>query len=97
VFHGKVLWNLSFPEFPWYRLRKEFPEKYETYADLGPGEWTKVRIEVKGERAWLFVNGAERPTLIVNERKLGGKVAGPIGLWIGPGTVAHFSGLRLSR
>jgi hypothetical protein len=35
----------SFPEFPWYRLRKEFPEKYETYADLAPGEWTKVRIE----------------------------------------------------
>jgi hypothetical protein len=88
---------VSFPEFPWYRLRKEFPEKYETYADLVPGEWTKVRIEVKRERARLFVNGTEQPTLIVNDLKRGAKEAGSIGLWIGPGTVAHFADLRLSR
>ena len=49
---------ISFPEFPWYRLRKESPEKYETYADVVPGEWTKVRIEVKGNRARLFVGNA---------------------------------------
>src|SRR5579883_2489012 len=36
---------VSFPEFPWSRLRKEFPEKYESYADLVPGQWTAVRIE----------------------------------------------------
>jgi len=87
----------SFPEFPWYRLRKEFPEKYESYADLVPGEWTKVRIEVKGERARLFVNGAVQPTLIVNDLKRGAGAAGPIGMWIGPGTVAHFANVTVSR
>ena len=32
-----------------------------------------MRIEVKGERATLFVNGAEQPTLIVNDLKRGGE------------------------
>lgn len=87
---------ISFPDFPWQRLRKEFPVKYETYADLVPGEWAKIRIEVNGDKARLFVNGAEQPTLIVNDLKLGGGTAGSIGLWIGPGTVAHFANVRVS-
>ena len=28
------------------RLRKEFPEKYESYVDLESGAWTKIRVEV---------------------------------------------------
>ncbi len=88
---------ISFPEFPWYRLRKESPEKYESYTDLVPGEWTKVRIEVKGKIARLFVNGGEQPALIVNDLKRGSGTAGPIGLWIGPGTIAHFTDLKASN
>ncbi len=49
---------ISYPEFPWQRLRKEFPEKYESYVDLVPGEWTKVKIEVQGDKARLYVHGA---------------------------------------
>ncbi len=86
----------SFPDFPWFRLRKETPEKYESYVDLVPGEWTKVKIEVRGDRARLYVHGSEQPVLLVNDLKLG-KAEGGIGLWIGPGTVAHFSNLRVGR
>jgi len=81
---------------PWQKLRSEFPEKYESYADLVPAEWTKVRIEVSGVKAKLFVNGATQPSLIVNDLKLG-DTKGAIGLWIGPGTVAHFANLKISR
>ncbi|MGH9841572.1 MAG: hypothetical protein ACREEM_22705 [Blastocatellia bacterium] len=28
---------ISFPDFPWPRLRKEFPEKYESYVDRANG------------------------------------------------------------
>jgi hypothetical protein len=42
---------ISYPDFPWFRLRKEFPEKYESYADVVPGEWTKLKIEVHGDKA----------------------------------------------
>lgn len=87
---------ISHPDFPWEKLRKEFPEKYESYVDLVPGEWTKVRIEVSGMKAKLYVHGASQPTLIVNDLKLG-ELSGAIGLWVGPGTVAHFSNLRVSK
>ena len=87
---------ISYPQFPWHRLRKEFPEMYESYVDLVPGEWAAVRIEVQGAQARLYVNGASQPTLLVNDLKLGPAAKGAIALWIGPGTVAHFANVRVS-
>jgi hypothetical protein len=88
---------ISYPDFPWHKLRKEFPEQYETYVDLVPGEWTKVRIEVEGGTARLYVHDSPQPTLIVNDLKLGTNAHGSIGLWIGPGTEAHFANLVLTH
>lgn len=88
---------ISYPDYPWYKLREEFPKKYETYVDLEPGKWTKVKIEVKGSTAKLFVHGATQPTLIVSDLKHGDKLAGSIGLWIGPGTDAHFRNLVVTK
>ena len=81
---------ISHPDYHWPRLRKEFPEKYESYVDLQPGEWTRVRIVVKGRSAELYVHGAEQPTLIVNDLFMG-EASGGIAFWVGPGTVAHFA------
>lgn len=83
----------SYPDFPWQKLRKETPEKYEAYVDLVTGEWTKVRIEVEGSKARLYVHGSAQPTLIVNDLKHGPDQGGAIGLWIGYGTDAHFTNL----
>jgi len=83
---------VSHPEFPWYRLRKESPGAYESYVDLQPGVWTKVKIEVSGKQAKLYVHEAEQPCLIVNDLKhenLKGKIA----LWLHSSTVAHFRNL----
>lgn len=88
---------ISFPDLPWHKLRKEFPEKYESYVDLVPAVWTKVKIEVKGASAKLYVHGNAQPALVVNDLKLGTDAAGSIGLWIGPGTLAHFSGLHVQQ
>jgi hypothetical protein len=87
---------ISIPEFEWFRLRNETPGKYESYADLVPGEWTKLRIEVSGVKMRLFVNGATQPTLIVNDLKHGDSTGG-IALWIGPGTDAYFANLRITK
>jgi hypothetical protein len=88
---------ISYPDFPWFKLRKDFPEKYESYVDLVTGEWTKIRIEIKGAKALLYVHGNAQPSLIINDLKLGTDVEGNIGLWIGPGTEAHFSGLMITK
>ena len=84
----------SFPDFDFARLRKEAPEKYESYVDLEPGVWTRVRIVVQGTTARLFVHGAPQPALIVNDLKLG-EIAGAVALWIGPGTEGYFTGLAI--
>lgn len=86
----------SFPEYPWHRLRKEVPGMYETYVDLLPGEWTKVRIEVNGAAAKLYVHDNSQPTLLVSDLKHGADLRGKIGLWIGPGTDAHFANLMVT-
>ena len=86
---------VSHPEWPWYRLRKETPARYESYVDLVPGAWTKIRIEVDGAKARLYVHGQEQPALIVNDVKSGPHAKGAVALWIGPGTVAHFRNLRV--
>ena len=84
----------SFPDFDFARSRKEAPEKYESYVDLEPGVWTRVRIVVQGTTAKLFVHGAPQPALIVSDLKLG-DASGAVALWIGPGTEGYFSGLTV--
>jgi hypothetical protein len=86
---------ISMPGFGWQKLRSESPGKYESYVDLVAGQWTHVKIQVVGLRAKLYVNGAEQPTLIVNDLKQS-PANGGIGLWVGPGTIAHFSDLRVT-
>jgi hypothetical protein len=81
---------ISYPDYPWHRLREESPGVYESYTDLVPGAWTPIRIVVSGTQAQLYVNRAEQPCLIVNDLKLG-EAQGQIGLWIGSGTEAYFS------
>jgi len=86
---------ISHPEWPWFRLRKETPAKYEAYVDLVPGEWTKVKIEVRGSLARLYVHGNEQPTLIVTDVKSGADAKGAVALWLDTGTVAHFRNLKV--
>jgi hypothetical protein len=86
---------ISQPDWPWFRLRKETPGKYESYVDLVAGQWTKIRITVDGERARLYVHDNEHPTLIVNDVKSGAGASGGVALWLEPGTVAHFRNLTV--
>jgi hypothetical protein len=85
---------ISHPEYPWERLRNETPGKYKSYADMAPGEWIRCRIVVSGTKAQLFLGAADQPSLVINDLKHG-DLSGGIALWIGPGTVAHFSNLRI--
>jgi len=85
----------SHPDFTFQRMRKEFPEKYESYVDLEYGAWTHMRIEFAGTTAKLYVHGAAQPALVVTDLKLG-LAEGGIALWIGSGTEGFFSNLRVS-
>jgi hypothetical protein len=84
----------SHPDYDFARMRQESPEKYESYVDLEPGVWTKVKLSIEGTKARLFVHGASQPCLVVNDLKLG-DTEGAVALWVGPGTDGYFSNLKM--
>ena len=84
----------SDPDFPWQRLRQEHPGMYESYVDIEPGAWTRLRIEVSGATARLYVNGATQPCLVVNDLKHG-ESRGRIALWARISSDAYFTNLRV--
>jgi hypothetical protein len=87
----------SYPDYKFDRLRKDSPEKYESYADMGLNEWITIKIEVKDEKAKLYLNGQEHPVLIVNDLKHGAGLSGGIGLWVEVGTEGHFRDLKVEN
>jgi len=96
VFRNRATQYESEPEFPWQRLRAEAPGVYESYVDLEPGAWTRMRIEVAGAKARLYVNGAKQPCLVVNDLKHGAS-RGRIALWTRISSEAYFSDLRVTE
>ena len=87
----------AYPGYDFARLRREAPAQYESYVDLVPGEWTPMRIEVRGANAKLFVGAAPQPVLIVNDLKRGADAHGSVGLYVDNGTDGHFRNLRVRR
>ena len=85
----------SLPDWPWYRLRKESPGGYESYADMAEGEWIHMRIVVHGTKAALYLGTGAQPSLLVNDLKLG-DTQGAVALWGGSGTVGYFANLKIS-
>jgi hypothetical protein len=85
---------IAYPDFEFARMRQEAPEMYESYVDLEYGAWTRMRVEVSGQTARLFVHDASQPALVVNDLKLGTE-GGGVALWIGAGTDGYFSNLRV--
>lgn len=87
----------SFPDYKFFRLRKESPEMYESYADMGLNEWTKMKIVVSGTQALLYHNNQKQPSLIVNDLKLGGNLSGSVGLFVDVGTEGFFKDLKITK
>jgi len=85
----------SEPGFGWYPLRRQWPSIYEAHADLAFETWTKVRIEVTGRAARLFLHGSDKPSLVVDGLK-GDDLHGAIGLWGYTDEEAYFANVRIT-
>ncbi|MCZ8134462.1 MAG: hypothetical protein O9252_03035 [Algoriphagus sp.] len=85
----------AYPEYKFDRLRKEFPEQFETYTDMGLDEWITMRVEFKDKSAKLYLNGQEQPTFLIKEM-LGSSKTGSIGLWVEVGTEGFFKELKIN-
>src|SRR5271165_6372131 len=86
---------VSEPDFDWYILRRQWPWVYESHAELAMETWTKVRIEVAGRSAKLYLNGSAKPTLVVDGLK-GEDLHGAVGLWGYSGEEAYFANVSIT-
>jgi len=86
---------VSEPAFGWYRLRRQWPSVYETHESLAMETWIKVRIEVTGRAAKLYLNGSPKPSLVIDGLK-GEDLHGAVGLWGYTNEEAHFSNVRIA-
>jgi hypothetical protein len=87
----------SYPDFKFDRLRNESAGMYESYADMALNEWIKIKIEVRDEKAKLYLNENSQPVLVVNDLKHGTESSGGIGLWVDIGTDGYFTDLRITN
>ena len=86
---------IAHPEHTWSALREKTPSRYESYVDIVPAAWIHVKIVVAGDKARLYVNHQEQPTLIVNDVKSGAGAKGGIALWFEGTTIAHYANLKI--
>ncbi len=72
---------VSHPKWTWQKLRKEKPGQFEKPIDPAPDgdAWLHAKIVVKDRTVKVFVNGATKPSLVVDE--LSARRAGGVGLW----------------
>jgi hypothetical protein len=83
------------PDYGWYRLRREWPFVYESWADIAPETWIHLRIDVAGRTARVFLNGSAKPSLVVDGLK-GSSLRGAVGLWGYAGEESYFSNVRIT-
>ncbi len=93
VKRGYTVQYIAEPEYPWHRLRKESPNKYEGPVDLPPDEWFHVKLVISGLEVKVFVNESDSPCLVVKDMKHG-LSKGSVGVWCGNtsgGTFSNFT------
>jgi hypothetical protein len=86
----------SYPHAKFDTLRKIAPFKYEGSAPVALNEWIKMRIEVNGETAELFINDMKYSSFIV-DKMLGKNKIGGVGLYVDIGTIGYFKDLKVTK
>ncbi len=94
---NRAVQYFSYPKFKFSDSRKTDPGVYETYADIAPNEWIKLKYVIHGAKAELFINDSKNPNLIVNDMKMGSDASGSLGLWVDIGTEGFFKDLVITK
>jgi hypothetical protein len=86
---------VSYPTFPWEKLRTEQPGRYEKAVNPvpDPNAWFHARIVVSSPKVSAFVNDAKEPCLVVDQ--LSSRKKGLIGLWVGNNSGGDFANLMI--
>lgn len=96
-FRNHAVQYISYPHAKFDTLRKSYPPgSYEGSAPVALKEWIKMRIEVNGETAEMFINDMKYSSFIV-DKMLGKNKIGGVGLYVDIGTIGYFKDLKITR
>ncbi len=86
---------ISHPVYTWNKLRSEHPGQYEKAIESAPppNDWFHARIVVAHPKVSVFVDGADAPSLVVDQ--LNDRGEGWIGVWVGNGSNGDFAELSV--
>ena len=86
---------ISSPKYGWYKLRNEYPGKYENKITPvpEPDEWFHATIHVTYPEVKVYVNHSAKPSLVINQ--LSNRKKGWIALWVGNNSEGWFKGLKI--
>jgi hypothetical protein len=97
LFRNHAVQYISYPHAKFDTLRKSYPAgSYEGSAPVALNEWIKMRIEVNGETAEMFINDMKYSSFIV-DKMLGKHKIGGVGLYVDIGTIGYFKDLRVTK
>lgn len=96
LFRNKTVQYYAYPDYKFDRLRKEADGMYETTAPVDLNEWITMRIEVIGQKVYMFINDAKYSSFVVEKMK-GKTTHGSIALWVDIGTIGFFKDLKVTR
>ena len=89
----RAIQYFAYPEWPFDRLREMYPDgRYEAGANIGPEEWTNLRIDIDATRLTAWIDGTE--VLRVAETKAT-PATGGVGLFVDIGSESFFSNLSI--
>ena len=79
--HHHAVQYIYMPDYPWFRLRKEYPEAYEANVINPPGgdDWFHAKIVVDGEWITVYVNYSCIPSLHI--KSLANLGEGKLAIW----------------
>jgi hypothetical protein len=97
LFRNHAVQYISYPHAKFDTLRKSYPPgSYEGSAPVALKEWIKMRIEVNGETAEMFINDLKYSSFIV-DKMLGKNKIGGVGLYVDIGTIGYFKDLKVTK
>jgi len=93
---SRAVQYISMPNYPWEKLRQDFPGKYENRVAPvpNPDEWFHFKISISGKQIKVYVNNAAKPCLEVE--KLTNSKTGGLALWVGNNSGAAFANLKIT-
>jgi hypothetical protein len=90
---NRAVQYFAYPDWGFDKLRAAYPDgKFESGANIGPDEWVNLTVNIDESKVSIFVNNEKVMDLA---RTVVDPSTGSVGLYVGFGTEAYFSNLRV--